>query len=267
MIVSCPSCTARFNISDASLETGPRRVKCGRCAHVWRVVAPTKPRAAPAARPVQPEAVATSPGFSTPPTPEPTPRVPPRAERGRSKLWIGWLALLIFVGGIAAGAYFFRGDLVEAFPETERVYDWIGVPLPRIEIDERTEQQVDENGAVRLVVGGVLTNHAERELPVPPLLFILYDSRGEPVNQWPEPPPVAILSPGESVSFTSATGITSSGDAAEPHWDVMLLREDAPAMSLTGGQAAGAPAGDGPYEPAEDSHEPAEAAHGAAEQH
>lgn len=265
MIVSCPSCTARFNISDASLETGPRRVKCGRCAHVWRVVAPIKPKTAPAARAARPEAA--SPGFSTPPTPEPTPRVPPRAERGRSTLWIWWLLLLVLIGGIAAAGYFLRGWLVETWPPAERVYDAIGIPLPRIEIDERTEQQVDENGTVRLIVGGVLTNHADRELPVPPLLFILYDSRGEPVNQWPEPPPVAILSPGESVPFTSATGISSSGDAAAPHWDVMLLREDAPDMPLTGGQAAGAPARDGADEPSEAALEPDPAADGAVEQH
>lgn len=257
MIVSCPSCAVRFNVNDASLATGPRRVKCGRCGHVWRVAAPTvgSSTARPAPEPImtpRPAAAAAragTPGIVPEPRPaaRPAPPVAPaRAERSRSSLWVWWLLLLLLIGGIAAGGYFFRGQIVAAWPPSERLYQWIGVPLPRVEIIERTEQESDEDGTARLIVGGVLANNAERELPVPPLVFTLYDARGEPVNQWREPPPVSVLSPGETVPFTSTVGISSGEGAARPHWEVMLLRDeaDAAAPSTTAPDAADEDAAD-----------------------
>lgn len=167
-----------------------------------------------------------------PPAASTSPMAPARAEKKRGTLWIWWLLLLLVIAGIVAGGYFFRGKVVEIWPPSERLYEWIGVPLPRVEIIERTEQETNEGGTARLVVGGVLANNAERELPVPPLVFTLYDVRGEPVNQWREPPPVSVLSPGETVPFTSTVGISSGDGAAQPHWEVMLLRDESEPSSL-----------------------------------
>lgn len=238
MIVSCPSCTARFNVPDASLAAGPRKVKCGRCSHVWRVssaMAAPEP-ARPARRPVLEPAAAAPAAARAPagarsamlsPPPEPVRAVAAAGSRRRSRgLWIGWLLLLLVVAGGAAAGWFARGWIVDTWPPAERAYDWLGIPLPRIEIVERTERETEEGGTSRLVVGGVLANHAEHELPVPPLVFTLYDARGEPVNQWREPPPVAVLSPGETVAFTSTVGISSGDGAAQPHWEVALLRDE-----------------------------------------
>ena len=169
---------------------------------------------------------------------------PSRAERKRSTLWVWWLLLLLVIAGIVAGGYFFRGKVVEIWPASERLYEWIDVPLPRVEIIERTEQETNEGGTARLVVGGVLANHAERELPVPPLVFTLFDARGEPVNQWREPPPVSVLSPGESVPFTSTVGISSGDGAIEPHWEVMLLRDESQPSALPAAPAGAATADD-----------------------
>jgi predicted Zn finger-like uncharacterized protein len=37
MIVCCPSCQTRFNVDPALLGPDGRKVRCARCAHVWRV--------------------------------------------------------------------------------------------------------------------------------------------------------------------------------------------------------------------------------------
>jgi predicted Zn finger-like uncharacterized protein len=236
MIVSCPSCTARFNVPDASLAAGPRKVKCGRCAHVWRVTRamamPDAPR--PVRRPLEPAPAGGAPvpaGGSlsaelTAPTQAPARPAGARPDRGGSAgLVVGWLLLVAVVVGVVAAGWFARGWIVETWPPAERAYDWLGVPLPRIEIVERTARETEEGGTRRLVVGGVLANQGERALPVPPLVFTLYDARGEPVNQWREPPPVAVLSPGETVSFTSTVGISTGEGAGEPRWEVALLRD------------------------------------------
>ena len=184
-----------------------------------------------------------------------------RVERRGGGLWVWWLLLLVVVGGVAGGGYFGRAWVVETWPPSERAYDWLGVPLPRIEIVERTERESDEGGTNRLIVGGVLANRGERELPVPTLVFTLYDARGEPVNQWREAPPVSVLSPGETVPFTSTVGISSGGGAAEPHWEVVLLRDGG------GGDGGGAtpPLDDAPAEPHADPA--ADAAPGEADEH
>ncbi len=259
MIVSCPSCTARFNISDASLAGGGRKVKCGRCSHVWRAMGPSAvpemPRTVPAptgqlarqaAAPIPSASVARSTLSGTPlPPAQPAPRAAARAEGRRGGgLWVWWLLLLVLVGGVAGGGYFARGWVVETWPPSEWAYDWLGIPLPRIEIVERTERESEEGGTQRLIVGGVLTNRGERELPVPPLVFTLYDARGEPVNQWREPPPVSVLSPGETVPFTSAVGISSGEGAVQPRWEVMLLRDGGAAVLPQGDDGDGGDAGE-----------------------
>jgi predicted Zn finger-like uncharacterized protein len=279
MIVSCPSCTARFNISDASLATGPRKVKCGRCSHVWRVsramAMPEQPRPAPrpaprsamepapaGAAPMPAAASARAASLSAPP--QAPARPAGRAERRAGGLWIGWLLLLLVIAGLVAGGWFARGWIVETWPPAERAYDWLGVPLPRIEIAETTERESEEDGTQRLVVGGVLVNNAERELPVPPLVFTLYDARGEPVNQWREAPPVAVLSPGETVEFTSTVGISSGEGAEQPHWEVMLLRED---MAPAAEDAAPETAGEGEPEAAPEGEDAAQGADAGADAH
>jgi predicted Zn finger-like uncharacterized protein len=37
MIVSCPACQTQFNVDPALLGPGGRKVRCAKCAHVWRV--------------------------------------------------------------------------------------------------------------------------------------------------------------------------------------------------------------------------------------
>ena len=40
MILDCPFCKARFLISATVFSNGPRRVRCGRCAHSWEAETP-----------------------------------------------------------------------------------------------------------------------------------------------------------------------------------------------------------------------------------
>jgi predicted Zn finger-like uncharacterized protein len=37
MIVSCPACQTQFNVDPALLGPDGRKVRCAKCAHVWRV--------------------------------------------------------------------------------------------------------------------------------------------------------------------------------------------------------------------------------------
>jgi hypothetical protein len=199
-----------------------------------------------------------------PPPPPPrsapasAPTAPARAERKRGSLWVWWLLLLVVIAALAAGGWFGRGWLVEQWPPATRFYDWVGIDLPRIEIVERTEETAGEGATRRLTVGGVLANHAESALPVPPLLFTLYDAEGKPVNQWLEVPPVAILAPGETVAFTSTVGISSGEGVAAPQWDVVLQRDAVEGLEMPAGDAGLGAEGEAPADAAD--AEPAETA-------
>ena len=71
MIISCPNCTARFNLNAELLGETGRKVKCAKCAHRWFAKPPAGSTAAAAAPPKPVEAP------PPPPEPPPTPAEPP----------------------------------------------------------------------------------------------------------------------------------------------------------------------------------------------
>ena len=92
MILSCPSCSARFNVKAEALGTKGRTVKCAKCAHKWHampegVAAPTpvpaqQPATETAPPPPQASAVEAAPPPPQPETVEapPPPPPPPQPE-------------------------------------------------------------------------------------------------------------------------------------------------------------------------------------------
>jgi predicted Zn finger-like uncharacterized protein len=68
MRVACPSCTAEYEVPDAMLAAGPRRLRCARCGHQFQAALPL-PAAAPATEPVPVPPIL--------PTPVPPPAPPP----------------------------------------------------------------------------------------------------------------------------------------------------------------------------------------------
>lgn len=80
MIISCPACETQFNVDALKLAPAGRKVRCAKCAHVWK--------AGPEGQPVEDEA--TAPAESTmqgePATPEPAPPVGGHMESGTDEI-------------------------------------------------------------------------------------------------------------------------------------------------------------------------------------
>ena len=227
MIVSCPSCTGRFTVPDNAFAAGPRRMKCGRCDHVWRAGTPSPAAAGPRRTRAAPTAVATPPAAAETPAARidpAAPRAPARAQRRSGGLWIGWLLLVLVIGGVVAGGWFARAWLVEMWPPIERVYTWLEITLPRVELIDVHETMVQDGDTERLVIEGTLVNRAEATLPMPAVSVLLFDSEGAPLQDWPVATTASVLDPGQSEMFRTEVAYPAGG--VKPTWEVHIDRTD-----------------------------------------
>lgn len=154
MRLSCPSCEASYEIPETMFLTGPRMVRCVRCAHSWLAGAPEpEPPAAAEAEAATPEPdaatqAATEAGETTgngrlasklrrrgasvaePPAPFPKldmdlgPAPPPPAGMA---VVAGWVLTVLFLLAAGWGGLEYRADIMAAWPESARLYDALGI--------------------------------------------------------------------------------------------------------------------------------------------
>jgi predicted Zn finger-like uncharacterized protein len=140
MRIVCPICSATYEVRDDLLVPG-RSVRCSRCGEEWSP--------APLAPPPAPETA--SPEIVGEPrvevarldVPPPAPRLTamerlashpaplPRPNRGLIAAWVASLLLLILIG---AGAVIWRAGVMHVWPPSTRLFDAIGLgpaPPPR----------------------------------------------------------------------------------------------------------------------------------------
>jgi len=134
MRVPCPKCDAVYEIPDALLLAGPRRLRCARCTTEWHAGAPVAavgPAAAIAVEPPSP------PGSD--PAAKPASRPPRRAAKpasakpARSRpglaLGLAWTGTALFVVGLGAGFVVWPAAVTETFPPAARLYDALGIDV------------------------------------------------------------------------------------------------------------------------------------------
>lgn len=157
MRVTCPACTASYEVPDRMIGPEGRRLRCAKCGEQWTARREGAPAGPEAALPPAPQAAAPATPFPAPPAPEPAeamaggaavspphhpaPRRPPRViepplpalgdaappRGGRLALAFAWVATGLFVLALGAGLALFRGEIVEAWPPAARLYQAIGV--------------------------------------------------------------------------------------------------------------------------------------------
>lgn len=210
MILSCPDCSTRFAIDADKLGPDGRRVKCGKCAHVWFESAPVadaEPEAAePPLRvtPLEPEEQSSIPVRNLPAV--------QRARKARSAR-TGWIVSIILLAGILAALWFGREQIARAVPEAESVYAAVGIaafPLPGegliIEFDPKTE-----DGA--LTLKGEIINTTTGVRDVPGLRVVITDGSELMLKSWEFSSDVRRLGSGETVPFTTETDSVPDGAA------------------------------------------------------
>lgn len=72
MLIVCPNCASRYEIAEAKIGVGGRKVRCASCQTTWLIEAPPTVEARPAGEVLQSDLDAAIPDLPTPPSPEQT---------------------------------------------------------------------------------------------------------------------------------------------------------------------------------------------------
>lgn len=159
MRIVCPSCAAVFDVPKVRLAPG-QAVRCARCSTDWTPLALPEPASdTPAAEPPEPPGIAVE-----PPKPEPAgahaaapmanqptsgPSVQRHATQGHlpsirsvldrlnlttateAALIAAWAVSIALVVGMAWAAVAWRGEVMHAWPPSERIYAALGLTADR----------------------------------------------------------------------------------------------------------------------------------------
>ncbi|NKE43665.1 hypothetical protein HB662_02680 [Roseomonas frigidaquae] len=145
MRISCPSCSAEYDVPDQALAAGPRTLRCARCGHSFRAALPEPPatesepppRSIPPAAPPAPGKVMGAPTAS--PTESARTPPPPPGAAAQDRLadapssppdrfaLAGWLVTLLVLALAAYAGYAFRAEIMTAWPPSQRLYALLGL--------------------------------------------------------------------------------------------------------------------------------------------
>lgn len=186
MIVTCPSCEAKYRVEQSALDARRGRVKCASCAHVWTVEdgagpAARAPESAPAPEPVPAPAMQDKPHAAI------RARAATRAKRNRAAVeGAGWAGVAACLVAVLGAAFVFRVDVVDAWPRAAGAYAAMGVDVDPVglAVEELQAELIEEDGAPVLVVEGVVRNVARAARETAPLTAIVRDASGAVLAEW-----------------------------------------------------------------------------------
>jgi predicted Zn finger-like uncharacterized protein len=236
MIASCPSCATRFEVADARLGPQGRKVKCGKCGHVWL----QRPDGTTAEVPPPPSIVeSAAPAIDAAPAPtEPAPAAPPapsaaeataipaRGERRRAaaltprrrsgkQVVAAILGFLVVMGALGLGVMAWRSGELAKYPVIGSFLGGAGGPREALAeglgFENVTTQRRAEGSVQVLIVAGDVVNNASVVRAIPPLRGTLLTSDSREVQNWTFTASAERVQPGQRVRFET----TLRGPAAE----------------------------------------------------
>ena len=115
------------------------------------------------------------------------------------------LLLTVLIGGLGAGAWFARQDIVASVPQAAGIYAALGVPVETLGMGLRFQnvagERVVEDGVDTLIVRGFIANVANGDRSVPHLRLTLYDAEDRPVQTMVSRPPQTAVASESTAGF------------------------------------------------------------------
>lgn len=211
MILTCPSCGTRYRAEAASFTPPGRNVRCAKCGRVWlHAVAEPEPAASPAPLDV----ALAEPGRAPTLDEIVTERMAAQLKLGGvraeqepqgSRLLpaLGIILVLLLLAAVGWTAVNYRQSVVRLWPESERAYGAIGLPvnLTGIAIRNVSLRQQVEEGMPVLFVSGTVVNVSNRDQSIPQLRAVLFDDSKRELYRWTFDAGIPSLSAGASKDF------------------------------------------------------------------
>lgn len=205
MILGCPECNTRFAIDAQALRPDGRRVKCGKCEHVWFEEPPPPSSAEPlSVTPLEPDEQSSI----------PTPNLPAiTGADQRRTAGAAWILVIFLLVVISALGWFGRGSIALAWPTAEIIYASVGIdafppPGEGLSIDMEVKR-VDKT----LQLVGEILNTTDENRALPPIYAVLQDANGKRLRHWKLDVDVSVLGPGEKVPFATEIDTVPDGTA------------------------------------------------------
>ena len=217
MILTCPSCSTRYQADGTRFVPPGRNVRCAKCGHVWfQTALEAQPEPEPVLAPTPQSApnAPTPPGSATPRvesgvgTEPREARVRPRKRRVKSGVLadaVGWAALIFLAVTIGWAAVQYRQTIVELWPGFAPLYEVAGLPVEPdgIALTDVSYKHEVEDGQPVLAISGKVVNVSSRELPVPVIRVILSDEGKHEIYHWMFEAGVPSLRPGAERPFVT----------------------------------------------------------------
>ncbi|MCE2493572.1 MAG: zinc-ribbon domain-containing protein [Alphaproteobacteria bacterium] len=236
MILTCPSCEARFNVEPEALLPNGRTVRCGKCGHTWKEMPPEDmPKRVEEIEPPAPvvpepddidshpeygnvgdDAIRSGDDHTGVPgieddfeLPAHTPRMRSRRRQRRTRSlgpMVTWSAIVGIIAIIFGGGFFARDEIIDTWPPATMLYGMVGLaPEPGFGLELRTEASIQaRDGDMEvLVIRGEVVNISSRPRIVPTLQGSLLDAGQNEIHSWTFSIVPEELAPGESGTFNT----------------------------------------------------------------
>jgi predicted Zn finger-like uncharacterized protein len=232
MMISCPTCHARYSLADDRPRDQGLALCCSACGHNWVEPPVVESRAIEIYDVTPRQLPPPSSSRNLPAVIEPGPDADVEVRRlveasrlareafkekraKRMKRLRGWAILGTLALSPIAAAAAFPVQVVKIAPATIRVYELAGlsVNIYGLEIRRLEQQHAIVDGTRVLTVKGEVTNITSSERKIPWLRFGLADGASQEVYHWTLDTNARPLRPGETTSFI--TRIASPPESAK----------------------------------------------------
>jgi predicted Zn finger-like uncharacterized protein len=230
MILTCPSCSTRYQTDGAHFKAPGRNVRCAKCGTVWHQAAPelepeleqeaiiapaasvAPPQMEQAAQPLRADsAAAESSVVDFPIRPsvedaESSPaRLPPRSRGAAFAQSVGWAALIFLIGAVGWGTVHYRETIAAVWPQSASLYAILGLPVNvrGIALTNIAYKQEYEDGQPVLSVTGKIVNVSTRDQAVPEIRVVLLDDAKHELYHWTFDAGIPALKPGSESPFVT----------------------------------------------------------------
>jgi predicted Zn finger-like uncharacterized protein len=198
MIINCPECNARYNLTPAQIGAEGRKVRCVKCSHEWFQ---------------KPLGIEFEPDEEQPPLPPandddiPSPIVRREVKKPNTTI-IATVAAAVLLIVAAGGLFFFKDTLlfsstIIAEDDLQQSDDMATMSKSDtgLVIGNVTRTVVEDGDLSILVFTGTITNTNVTDAEVSPIRVAIFNEKGIELDSFPALPKKTILPPGETTEW------------------------------------------------------------------